>query len=196
MMFSLVTATGLSSTDVTSLVPLFLVTVCWPVYCSPVAAAIAISAAISASGLIALYTVIPCWPEMIRWIAASSASCPVVNGMVVKPLPFIAAIAPPAVPSLAAYTPMILSRPSAVIACSISCCALSGDQSGVSYSLPMFTLPSSTECAPALKSAAFGSVGEPLIMTIWPRLGSPPALSASSSAWPWTLPTSWLSNDT
>src|SRR5690606_5833060 len=146
----------------------------------------AISAAISASGLIALYTVMSCSPEMIRWIAASSASWPVAKGMVVKPALFIAAMAPPAVPSLAAYTPMMLSLPSAVIACSISRCAWSGDQSGVSYSLPMFTLPSSTEWAPALKSAALGSVGDPLIMTIWPRFGSPPSLSASSSACPCT----------
>ena len=51
------------------------------------------------------------------------------------PALFIAAIAPPAVPSLAAKTPTKPFLPSAEIACSISCWALSGDQSGVSYSL-------------------------------------------------------------
>jgi hypothetical protein len=44
-----------------------------------------------------------CSPARIRWIAASSASCPV-TGMVFGSTPwaFIAAMAPPAVPSLAA----------------------------------------------------------------------------------------------
>src|SRR5436189_260221 len=66
---------------------------------------------------------------------------------------------------------MILFFPSEVIACSASVCALSGVQSGVSYSLPIVTLPSSTECAPFLNCAAFGSVGGPLIITIGPRFG-------------------------
>src|SRR5947208_7037 len=44
-------------------------------------------------------------PATIRWIAASSESCPVTGGSGFTPPPLSAAIAPPAVPSLAAYTP-------------------------------------------------------------------------------------------
>jgi len=41
-------------------------------------------------------------PAMIRWIASSWASCPVVGGIGEMPAERIEAIAPPAVPSLAA----------------------------------------------------------------------------------------------
>ena len=59
------------------------------------------------------------------------------------------------------------------MACSISCCALSGLQSGVSYSLPTLNpLLSMTLCAPCLKSLALLSVGAPLIITIEPFLPS------------------------
>jgi len=69
----------------------------------PLTRSTASSAACPASGLIALYTVMYCSPIRIRWIAASSASCPVVGRVEGSiPCPFIAAIAPPAVPSLAA----------------------------------------------------------------------------------------------
>ena len=52
--------------------------------------------------------------------------------------------------------------------------AFSGFHSLVSYSLPMFTLPSSTAWAPFLKSAAFGSVTAPFIMTMSPDLALAP----------------------
>ncbi len=71
--------------------------------------------------------------------------------------------------------------------------AFSGFHSLVSYSLPMVTLPSRTECAPFLKRAAFGSVTDPFIMTISPALALSPR--ASSRALPWTLPTSSLSKE-
>jgi hypothetical protein len=67
------------------------------------------------------------------------------------PALFIAAMIPLAMPSLAEYTPTKPFLPSAVIACSICRCALSGLQSGVSYSLAILTpLLSSTSCAPFL----------------------------------------------
>ncbi len=71
--------------------------------------------------------------------------------------------------------------------------AFSGFHSLVSYSLPYFTLPSRTDLAPDLKSAAFGSVIAPFIITIVP----PSALSprASSRAVPWARPTSSLSKE-
>ena len=59
-------------------------------------------AAASASGVIALYTVMYCSPARIRCTAASSASWPVTGGGAANPVAFIAATAPPAVPSLAA----------------------------------------------------------------------------------------------
>src|SRR3979411_435982 len=64
-------------------------------------------------------------PATIRWIAARSASCPVTGGSGVTPAAFIAAMAPPPVPSLAARTPSTLLL-SAVRAWVISVCALSG----------------------------------------------------------------------
>ncbi len=71
--------------------------------------------------------------------------------------------------------------------------AFSGFHSLVSYSRPIFTLPSRTECAPCLNWAAFGSVEDPFIMTIWPSLAlSPRAFSRAS---PWVLPTVTLSNE-
>ena len=57
---------------------------------------------------------------------------------------------PVAIPSLAEYTPTILSAPIDVMALCISLWALSGLQSGVSNSLPMLTAPSSTDWAPFL----------------------------------------------
>jgi hypothetical protein len=189
---SLVTATGVSSTDGTSLVSFFTV-VAVPEGALPCNRSYAICAACSASGLIALYTVMYCSPARIRWIAASSASWPVTGGSGLNPAPFIAAMAPPAVPSLAAYTPTILSLPSAVIACSISRCALSGLHCGVSYSLPRLTLPSSTLCAPFLNNVALLSVGSPLIMTVCPTFALSPR--ACSSASPCSLPTRSLSNE-
>ena len=117
-------------------------------------------------------------------MAGSSASWPVV-GLVagLMPAPFMAAMAPPPVPSLAARTPTKPSLPSFVIAWSIWVWALSGLQSGVSYSAPMMNLPSRTLWAPFLNSVALLSVGEPLIITIvLPAL--PPAVSVSSSDCP------------
>jgi hypothetical protein len=164
---------------------------------SPWASATASSAALSASGLIGLYTVMYCSPARIRWIAASSASCPVV-GLVagLMPADFIAAIAPPAVPSFAAYTPANPLSPSAVIDCSISTCASSGDQSGVSYCFAISTpLSSNTPVEPSLNSFALLSVGAPLIWTMGPfgELSSASFLLSASPCW---RPTSTLSNDT
>ena len=104
----------------------------------------------------------------------------------------MAAMAPPPVPSLAASTPSTLLL-SAVRACVISVCALSGLQSGVSYSLAMVTLPSRTLWAPCLKSLALLSVGEPLMKT---TLALALPLRAVRSALPWSWPTLALSNDT
>lgn len=84
--------------------------------------------------------------------------------------------------------------PTAEIAASISELALSGDHSLVSYSLAMVTLPSRTLWAPALNWAAFGSVTEPLTMTIFDFL-SALLPSACSRAWPWVSPTFSLSNE-
>lgn len=47
---------------------------------------------------------------------------------------------------------------------------------------------------PALNSAAFGSVGDPLCITIWPLDALSP--SASRSAWPCSSPTLRLSYET
>src|SRR5207302_159872 len=46
-----------------------------------------------------------CSPVRMRWMAACSASWPVTGGSRLTPAPFLAAIAPPAVPPLAAVTP-------------------------------------------------------------------------------------------
>src|SRR3989440_9225816 len=121
-MFDFVTATGVRIVDGTFFWPLLVVPLIggvggfWPLD-----RATAIVAAAGASSFTALYTVMNCWPARIRWTAASSASCPVVglaDGWM--PADVIAAIAPPAVPSLAAYTPWNPLLPSAVIACCIS----------------------------------------------------------------------------
>src|SRR5438270_13449172 len=104
----------------------------------------------------------------MRWPAAGSASGPVV-GLVAgwMPAEVMAAIAPPAVPSLAAYTPVNPFLPSAVIACCISFWALSGLQSGVSYCWPILTpWLLKTLSAPCLNSLALLSVGAPLIIVI------------------------------
>ncbi len=66
----------------------------------------------------------------------------------------------------------------------------------MSNSSPIETLPSSTEWAPDLYDAAFGSVGAPLTMTIGPPVVVPFAASASSSDCACTWPTFSLSNDT
>ena len=82
-----------------------------------------------------------------------------------------------------------------MIAWSISFWALSGLQSGVSYSAPIFSvLASKTEWAPCLNSLALLSVGEPLIITIVP-VALPSAVSFSSSELAWSLPTFSLSNE-
>ena len=82
-----------------------------------------------------------------------------------------------------------------MIACSISCWALSGLQSGVSYSLATLkSLLSMTLCAPSLNSLALLSVGAPLIMTIvaaW----LPSSSSFLTRLSPWSLPTCSLSNE-
>ncbi len=49
-------------------------------------------------------------------------------------------------------------------------------------------------CAPALNSAALGSVGEPLIMMILPAEALSP--TAVTRAVPWSSPTLWLSKET
>ena len=94
------------------------------------------------------------------------------------PAPLSAAIAPPAVPSLAARTPWKPSLPSAVIAWSISFWAFSGSQSGVSYSLAT-SMPFSwnTAVAPSLNNFALLSFGSPLIWTIGP-VGLPSSVEA------------------
>src|ERR671933_473039 len=189
---SLVTDTGVSRMEGTSLSPL-LVVAPWVAFAGIetfVARSNARTAASSASGLIALYTVMYWSPVRMRWMAANSASCPVTGGQGLTPAAFIAAIAPPAVPSLAAYTPSTLF-PSAVSAWVISFWAWSGLQSGVSYSRATCTLPSRTLCAPRLNRVALLSVGEPLIITI-DGLFLP--WSACSSDVPCSTPTRWLSN--
>src|SRR4029453_13836069 len=174
LMLSLVTATGFNSTDATSFWPLLTLSAADPDGFLPLTRSTASCAAPSASGLIALYTVMYCSPVSSRCTAANSASCPVTGGIGLMPWPFIAAIAPPAVPSLAAYTPTNPVLPTAVIACSISVWALSGDQSGVSYSLATLNPDESiTLCAPCLNSLALLSVGAPLIITIDPDFPSP-----------------------
>src|SRR5215475_12572729 len=192
-----VTAIGVSRTDGTSMVPLLVLPLTASAAgFSPLNSAHASSAVFSASGWIALYTVMYCSPDRIRWIAATSASWPQI-GRVLGSIPaaFIAAIAPPAVPSLAQYAPSNPSLPTAVMNASISCCASSGFQLAAASSLTISTLPSSTLWAPVLNSVALLSVGEPLIMVIL-GLALPPLVSFSSSAWACSLPTRSLSNDT
>ena len=100
---------------------------------SPWAIGTASSAAVSAIWMIGWYTVISCSPERMRWTPASSASWPVTKRLAGSmPADFSAAIAPPAIPSLATYTASKPSSPSEVTDCSISCWARSGLQSGVS----------------------------------------------------------------
>src|SRR5258708_25396569 len=130
-------------------------------------------------------------PETIRWIAASSASWPVIGGSGLTPAAFMAAMAPPAVPSFAASTPSTLLF-SAVKAWVISFWALSGLHIGVSYSLAMLVLPSSTLWAPCLNRVALLSVGSPLISTTVGLVFDP---SAVSRAVPWSLPTPALSKE-
>lgn len=72
--------------------------------------------------------------------------------------------------------------------------AVSGRHWRVSYALPIFTFPMSSDSAPLLNSTALGSVGSPFIMTIWAPGTSLPM--AVSSALPWSLPTSSPSKDT
>ena len=69
----------------------------------------------------------------MRWIAASSASWPVTTGNGSTFAALNAEIAPLAVPSFAAYTPT-MSSPYCAIWPATHSCALSGLQSGVSYS--------------------------------------------------------------
>src|SRR5215208_1580197 len=86
----------------TSILPLFSFSVA-SVGFLPWASMTAHSAAFLAIGGIGLYTVMYCSPASMRWMPAASASWPV-TGIVFGSMPadFIAAIAPPAVPSLAA----------------------------------------------------------------------------------------------
>ncbi len=97
-------------------------------------------------------------------------------------------------PSLAEYTAAMLSLPIFSIAWAMLACAFSGFQSLVSKDSAMVTLPFSSDIAPALNCLAFGSVGEPFIMTILSeRLALSPM--ASSRERPWTSPTSSLSKE-
>lgn len=66
--------------------------------------------------------------------------------------------------------------------------AVSGRHWRMSYALPIFTLPLSTDSAPFLNAAALGSLGSPFSMTISPLRALAPI--AFSSALPWSLPTS------
>src|SRR6185312_746139 len=91
----------------------------------------ATSAAFSATILMGLEMVLYWSPLMIRWIAAISASLPVTGGMGDTPAAFRAAIEPPAVPSLAATMPVILS-PNWVIWPATQSWAFDGCHSGVS----------------------------------------------------------------
>src|SRR4030081_3057736 len=102
----------------------------------------------------------------MRWVAAGPPACRVTGGHGVTPAAFMAAMAPPAVPSLAAYTPSTLLL-NAVSAWVISSWALSGLHFGVSYSLAILVALSSTLWAPCLNRVALLSVGSPLIITIW-----------------------------
>ena len=72
-------------------------------------------------------------PAMMSCSAAIVASLPVTGGTGSTPAALNAAMAPPAVPSLAATTPTIWS-PKRVIWPLAHCCAFGGAQSGVSNS--------------------------------------------------------------
>ncbi|MNT08233.1 hypothetical protein D3C72_1429690 [compost metagenome] len=109
-----------------------------------------------------------CVPSATRFSAAKSASWPD-TGMPRRPLAVSAATAPPAVPSLAATTASTL-LPFLVRICSMFFCATSGFQPSV-YSSPTILMSpfliaaSSTSCWPARRKSAFGSLGEPLMIT-------------------------------
>jgi hypothetical protein len=81
-------------------------------------------------------------PTRIRCSAAVSASCPV-TGTCGRPAAFIAAIAAPAVPSLAAQTPTTVRPRSVGRTRAVHAFALSGLHSAVSDSAATRTLPSS-----------------------------------------------------
>ena len=109
-----------------------------------------------------------CVPSAMRLSAAKSASWPD-TGMPRRPLAVSAATAPPAVPSLAATTASTL-LPFLVRICSMFFCATSGFQPSV-YSSPTILMSpflmasASTSCWPARRKSAFGSLGEPLMIT-------------------------------
>src|SRR5437588_6271492 len=135
-------------------------------------------------------------PERIRWIPASDASWPVLGRVAgLMPADFMAAIAPPAMSSLAPYTPANPLLPTAVIACCASFWALAPSQPGVSYCLAIVTpAPLNTLRAPDLNRWALLSAGSPLIMMIGP-LGLPIEASLVSKLVAWSLPTRALSNE-
>ena len=90
-------------------------------------------------------------------------------------------------PSFAAYTPAIASPYCAIWPATHSC-ALSGLQSGVSYSARMRrSVASMTRCAPSANSVALLSVGEPLTIRMPPD-SSPSSLSASTNAVACSMP--------
>ncbi len=191
---STVTAIGTRRIDATSVVPLFTTL--------PVAAGVlpltrsqASCAADSAWGWIALYTVMNWSPARIRWTAATSASCPVTNFVFGSTPPaFMAAIAPPAPPSLATYAPSNPVLPSDAMNCSMSCWASSGFQFAMASSLTIWALPWNAAFAPLLKSVALLSFGEPLMIVTF-GFDLPAAARPASWVVAWRLPTDSLSNE-
>src|SRR5436190_24221189 len=101
-------------------------------------------------------------------MAAASASCPVTGrraGSIWAP--FMAAMAPPAMPSLATYTPSKPSLLTAVMACYITYLAVSGLQTGVLYWGSILTTAAPrTLRASFLYGLLLLSVCGPLILTV------------------------------
>ena len=100
---------------------------------SPFRSATATSAAAPATISLGLLMVLYWSPAMMSCSPAMVASLPVTGGTGSTPAALKAAIAPPAVPSLAATTPTIFLRKREIWP-PTHCCAFAGVQSGVSYS--------------------------------------------------------------
>jgi hypothetical protein len=94
---------------------------------------IAASAAAAATISLGLEMVFSWSPAMMSCSPATVASFPVTGGTGLTPAALSAAMAPPAVPSLAATMPTIF-LPNRETWPDVHCCALEGCQSGVSYS--------------------------------------------------------------
>src|ERR1035437_5432273 len=132
------------------------------------------SAAAPAGTSLGLEIVLYWSPEMMYGSPASMASFPLTGGTGFTPLALKAAIAPPAVPSLAAATPRILF-PNRVICPATHDCALAGVQSGTSYSANVLYFPVAIPSwMPFLIKPAAASVGEPLTSSTPPLAGETP----------------------